>query len=378
MESLSGLEMFLSLLKLWHVQIIIATGLFALCIIKLLAFLQNRENNRGSQKNEVATVSATEKQVREISEEQPQVPFKPLSVNYFISRVCNYSCGFCFHTAKTKDMLPLDKAKEGLRMLQDYGLCKINFAGGEPFLQPKYLGELCKFCKETLHIESVSIISNGSKIKEKWLQNYGQYVDILGISCDSFDEETNKKIGRGTGRHCMKVYEIAEWCRQYSIRFKLNTVVNAYNWEEDMNEHIEKLQPFRWKVFQVLLLEGENTGADALRNGLPFRISSEQFQAFLKRHSSQKCLVDESNAKMQNSYLMLDENMCFLNCAEGGKIPSESIFDVGVPAALTQAGFDEQMFWDRGGKYDWSRDPLNKLSNYNQSCTAPDNSQLAW
>jgi uncharacterized radical SAM superfamily Fe-S cluster-containing enzyme len=26
---------------------------------------------------------------------------KPVSVNYHFTRQCNYSCGFCFHTAKT-------------------------------------------------------------------------------------------------------------------------------------------------------------------------------------------------------------------------------------------------------------------------------------
>ena len=33
----------------------------------------------------------------------------PLSVNYHFTRQCNYSCGFCFHTAKTSFVLPLDK-----------------------------------------------------------------------------------------------------------------------------------------------------------------------------------------------------------------------------------------------------------------------------
>lgn len=30
--------------------------------------------------------------------------------------------------------------------------------------------------------------------------------------------------------------------------FKLNTVVNKYNWEEDMNDRIDEIRPFRWKV----------------------------------------------------------------------------------------------------------------------------------
>ena len=91
----------------------------------------------------------------------------PLSVNYHLTRQCNYSCGFCFHTAKTSFVLPIDKAKEGLTDLARDGMKKINFAGGEPFLikRGEYLGELVRFCKEDLEVESVTIVTNGSKVK---------------------------------------------------------------------------------------------------------------------------------------------------------------------------------------------------------------------
>ena len=114
----------------------------------------------------------------------------PESVNYHFTRQCNYKCGFCFHTAKTSHVLSVEDAKRGLKMLRDSGMQKINFSGGEPFLHKrgKFLGELAKYCKEDLSTPSVSIISNGSLITEKWMQEFGQYVDILGISCDSFDE----------------------------------------------------------------------------------------------------------------------------------------------------------------------------------------------
>lgn len=46
---------------------------------------------------------------------------RPESVNYHFTRQCNYECGFCFHTAKTSFVLPLEEAKHGLRMLKDAG-----------------------------------------------------------------------------------------------------------------------------------------------------------------------------------------------------------------------------------------------------------------
>lgn len=45
----------------------------------------------------------------------------PISVNYHFTRRCNYTCGFCFHTATTSFVLPLLEAQRGLCMLQQAG-----------------------------------------------------------------------------------------------------------------------------------------------------------------------------------------------------------------------------------------------------------------
>ncbi|KAG7465832.1 hypothetical protein MATL_G00157950 [Megalops atlanticus] len=288
----------------------------------------------------------------------PKTP-TPTSVNYHFTRQCNYKCGFCFHTAKTSFVLPIEEAKRGLRLLKDAGMEKINFSGGEPFLHEKgeFLGKLVQFCKEDLQLPSVSIVSNGSMIREKWFQKYGEYLDILAISCDSFEEDTNKLIGRTQGRksHLDNLCKVRNWCREYKVAFKINSVINTFNVDEDMREHILQLCPVRWKVFQCLVIEGENAGENALREAERFVISDQQFQDFLDRHSDIACLVPESNQKMRDSYLILDEYMRFLDCTEGRKDPSKSVLDVGVENAIQFSGFDEKMFLKRGGKYTWSK-----------------------
>nr|XP_036286197.1 radical S-adenosyl methionine domain-containing protein 2 [Pipistrellus kuhlii] len=239
---------------------------------------------------------------------------------------------------------------------------KVNFSGGEPFLKDRgeYLGRLVRFCKQELGLPSVSIVSNGSLIRERWFKEYGQYLDILAVSCDSFNEEVNALIGRGQGRlnHVENLRRLRRWCRQYRVAFKVNSVINRFNVDEDMRAHIQELNPVRWKVFQCLLIEGENVGASALREAERFVISEEEFQAFLDRHRGLPCLVPESNAKMKDSYLILDEYMRFLNCRAGRKDPSPSILDVGVQEAIRFSGFDEQTFLKRGGKYVWSKADL--------------------
>ncbi|XP_020385707.2 radical S-adenosyl methionine domain-containing protein 2 isoform X2 [Rhincodon typus] len=229
----------------------------------------------------------------------------PTSVNYHFTRQCNYKCGFCFHTAKTSFVLPLEEAKTGLKLLKAAG----------------------------------------------------KDLDILAISCDSFEEDTNRLIGRGQGNknHVENLLKVRNWCKDYQVAFKINSVINRFNVDEDMNEQIRLINPIRWKVFQCLLIDGENAGEEALRHAETFTISSKDFQKFLDRHKQIKCLVPESNEKMRDSYLILDEYMRFLDCTQGRKDPSKSILDVGVENAIKFSGFDEKMFFKRGGKYTWSK-----------------------
>ena len=81
----------------------------------------------------------------------------------------------------------------------------------------------------------------------------GEYLDILAISCDSFDEGVNIKIGRHhpRERHLDILRRVREWCYKYRVAFKINTVVNEYNKHEDMSEAIEALNPVRWKVHKL-------------------------------------------------------------------------------------------------------------------------------
>ncbi|KAF8553083.1 radical SAM enzyme [Imleria badia] len=249
----------------------------------------------------------------------------------------------------------MDQAERALRLLADAsGMKKLNISGGEPFLEPKYLGDVFKYCKEELHIESCSVVTNGSKVTEKWLETYGKYLDMIAISCDSFDPETNLKQGRAengtSATHINTVSKVAQWAKERG---------SCNNWEEDMNDQIQEIDPIRWKVFQVLLLDAENTGPDSnsLRDARKLTITKEQYQVFLDRHKEQKSLVPEDNDAMKDSYLLIDEKMRFLDCRDGSKKPGRSILDVGVETALLDSGFDEKTFLDRGGIFPWTREP---------------------
>lgn len=300
---------------------------------------------------------------------------KVRSVNYFISRRCNYACKFCFHTNKNSHILSLSSAKHGLKLLRDAGCEKINFAGGEPFLHEAYLGALCKHA-HALGM-AVSIISNGSLITSAWMDTYAKYLDILGLSVDSFNDDVNTFIGRSTtinnststtnlklkenetkSSHLDHLQRVRQLCHKHSILFKLNTVVCTANMDEDMSVHIRKLNPYRWKVFQCLVLQGENGGSDTdIRDATHMTVNRQQFNAFVDRHEGEfgSVLVPEPTDVMRDSYLMLDEEMRFLDCSGDGKVAGASILDVGVEKAVQMSGFDDIMFEKRGGVYEWSR-----------------------
>lgn len=230
---------------------------------------------------------------------------------------------------------------------------KVNFAGGEPFLNARFLGQLARYCKATLRLESVSVVTNGSKVTAAWLAEYGTYVDIMAVSCDSFVEATNVKIGRGTGGHLRKFGELAALCEEFGVMFKVNTVVNRYNWQEDMNAAIRAIGPKRWKCFQVLVIEEENGGDKTLRDAREFQISDEEFRSFCERHERNECFVPEGNGVMKSSYLLLDEYLCFLNKGVKGK--TGSVLEIGVQEALKDVYWDEEGFQERGGEYAWSK-----------------------
>lgn len=139
------------------------------------------------------------------------------------------------------------------------------------------------------------------------MQQYGAHLDILAISCDSFDEATNIKIGRGSGDNVAQLFRIRDWCIEYGIKFKLNTVVCRYNFDEDMAERVAELNPFRWKCFQVLMVAGENDSERTLRDVRRFEIDDDEYEIFCKRHEKLPCFIPESNKAMAESYLILDE-----------------------------------------------------------------------
>ncbi|KAJ1634031.1 hypothetical protein T492DRAFT_903746 [Pavlovales sp. CCMP2436] len=298
------------------------------------------------------------------------------AVNFHFSRRCNYACAFCFHSQSNIDILPIEKLLQVVSLLADAGVRKLNFAGGEPFLFPVQLSKLLAHAKD-LGLYT-SIITNGSHLTGKWMRAHAQHIDMLGYSFDSASDKTNFAHGRWPkgardsspadfsssappSRSVRHLLHAAELAREHGVMFKVNSVVTALNWKEDISAHIEAAQPKRWKVFQVLPLEGENCGSGGRGDVLPLLLPREHYFAFVERNRAglrdPSVLIAEPNDVMQSSYVVLDEAARFLDSSSGGKVPTESILDVGVERAAAQllrgagGGHDKAAYYARGGDF---------------------------
>jgi len=230
---------------------------------------------------------------------------------------------------------------------------KVNFAGGEPLLN-KHLGDYLRAAKE-MGLKT-SIITNASRLTFGWLQAHGRFIDQIGVSCDSLDDNINKELGRGFGNHVAITKRAFESVRELNesmgleIKIKLNTVVMRPNYLEDWNDFIQSNGIQRWKIFKILKIKGEN---DAVYDKLA--IGDAEFEEFVARHAKlsahEVVLAPETNDDMTSSYIMITPDGKFYQNADGKYDYSDSMLQIGVEAALRQVGFDYTKFQKRGGEY---------------------------
>ena len=97
--------------------------------------------------------------------------------------------------------------KFGIFIFQLRRYAENKFSGGEPFIegrQGKFVGEMVRYCKHELGL-SVSIVSNGSLIKEQWFNDYGKYI-LLVNSLFSVAGCIKVQISQSTTFNCSKMF----------------------------------------------------------------------------------------------------------------------------------------------------------------------------
>lgn len=219
---------------------------------------------------------------------------------------------------------------------------RLTLVGGEPLL----FRSLDKLIEIAYGIGfRVSMVTNGSQITDDFIIQQAGRLSSIGFSIDTIHNKTMHDIGRicrsGSVVDPDKLAEqirLLRVCNQ-NILIKINTVINRYNFEEEMTPFIDQVKPDKWKIFRVLPIIKPETA-----------ITDEQFSRFLQIHQKFSAIwTVEDNDAMIGSYIMIDPLGRFFDNAQNQNayVYSQSILEVGVEKAFQQVHFDLNKFTKR-------------------------------
>lgn len=223
--------------------------------------------------------------------------------------------------------------------LFEKGKTRLNIAGGEPVLNMSRLGPIIDFASELGF--KLSIITNGSHIEN--LLPYIKKFSLIGISVDSTDDDTNRKISRCTSDGTVMPFSVLFnkinllKAENPGLRFKFNTVANQYNWNENIIGKFQVIKAEKYKLLRQLPFK-ENKG-----------ISDEEWDSFLKNNIRQGLnIITEDNEEMTQSYLMIAPDGRFFQNGDGNyKYSSCSLSDAPADLLLDEIKFDYRKFKTR-------------------------------
>ena len=279
-----------------------------------------------------------------------------ISVNLHITPACNYGYKFCFaHFASSKNLLRFNDWSKIIQLLKNHGTRKVAFVGGEPLLHPD-LPKLLEFSHNLGF--TTTIVTNGSLITEQFLFDNHSFIDWIGFSIDASSDSIERSLGRTTKssntthNHIEHILSLLPDLTRYGINIKVNSVITSLNFTDDMHKIIAKIDPKRWKIFQMLPIEGENDDFSS-----QLEITAEQFQFFINNHKDLQPIA-ESNDAMTGSYVMVNPSGRFFDNTAGQLFQSRPILDVGLLPAFHDITFSFSKLLSRGGLYQWETVPL--------------------
>ena len=273
-----------------------------------------------------------------------------ITVNWHIIQKCNYKCYYCFAKYDNYDKKEVHNSKKEIEILlnkiyqafsnkyKDYNI-RLNIAGGEPILS-KNLDFIIKTAYKIGF--DVSIITNSSVLITRFISENAKYISMFAISIDSLNTNTNIKIGRIGNKNYLEIHQILKnisLLRKYnsSIKIKINTVVNNYNYAEYIGDFINLANPDKWKIFQAL----------SINNSKEY-CSKEQFSTFINNHKNLNMnIFSETNEEMIESYIMVDPYGRFYQNSGAIYQYSKSILELESNEIINHVNFDLKKYKNR-------------------------------
>jgi len=220
--------------------------------------------------------------------------------------------------------------------------------GGEPFLHPLFY-ELLKMAHALGF--TTSIVTNGSFINDQNIAEIENYTDWIGISVDSISNMKEAELGRGRGKHVSHAIEVSDLVHEHGINLKVNTTVTKLTYRENMHQLIHRMNPNRWKAFQMLHIKGQNDNCVK-----ELAITDDEFNDFVNRHKNIRLIggakpVFESNEDMKDSYLILSPSGKVIINSSGSYHSIEFNDFLNNPESVVDIG----KYLERDGLYDWKK-----------------------
>ena len=286
-----------------------------------------------------------------------------LVVNWHLTEACNYACRYCYskwHKERTgKELVRDPNASAALlaeiyrrfaptpanhaRLGMKWQSLRLSLAGGEPLLYDREIVDIAALARKIGF--AVSVISNGSRLTPPLVAELAPQLSLLGLSLDSAQPAINREIGRADRQSSVlslpELASIIALGRKLNpaLRLKINTVVNALNFTEDMTPLIRQLAPDKWKVLRMLPTVTSDLA-----------IAEHEFSDFVGRHLALGGIISaEDHSDMVESYIMIDPHgRFFQNSLSGpGYRYSDPILEVGAETAFRQISWLADKFQAR-------------------------------
>lgn len=267
---------------------------------------------------------------------------KPDVVNFHFVDYCNYSCCYCF-VKKDNRIASLSRCKIIVDNIAEYFSSihvrgRINLVGGEVFMCT-YLQQIIDYINA--RGIDVSIVTNGSFLTNDFVEKNNKKISSIGISVDSLNYDTNIKIGRCQKNKTISKIELIDLCniiKKSGIKLKINHCISKFNCNEDISQFITDVQPDRFKIFQMSIVEGIN---ERCKN---MQVAREEFELCCEKYKSLHAVI-EKEEEMKESYLMIDSIGDFYidrSDAPLGNAVTESFTEMMKKAKLDDTSFKKR------------------------------------
>ena len=261
-------------------------------------------------------------------------------INLHFTDFCNFHCTHCF-VKKENYELSFEQLKIIVDKISKYFSDnnvrgRINIAGGEPLIS-RNIGKLIDYIYSKNII--ISIITNGYYLDEAFIEAYKNKIEMIGISVDSLNYETNIKIGRCYKTNTLtkeKLIYLSNLIKKSGIKLKINTCLSKLNYEEDFSNFISEIKPDRFKILQMNCEKNDyNNQCNVL--------SIEDINCFLSKINYD--YIFESSDDMNKSYIIIDSlGSISTNNGHTSKI---SIFDYDLQEAIESIEVDYENYIKR-------------------------------